>query len=100
MSADNPISPKAIASTTGAGLGAAMSTLLLWILGVTLYGESASAANVSNAMTAVPSPIATFVVLLIPAGLAALLAYNVGDPHRVTTEELHTLRSRQGAGDG
>ncbi len=95
MSAENPISPKAIASTTGAGIGAATSTLVLWILGVTVWGESAKAANVSDALTAVPGPIATFVVLLIPAGLAALLAYKVGDPHRVTTQELHTLRSHQ-----
>ncbi len=95
MSTENPISPKAIAATTGAGLGAAFGTLITWLLGVTVWGASAEADRVADAMAAVPSPITALIVLLIPAGLAAVLGWHAVDPNRVTTHELRTLRNTQ-----
>lgn len=92
MSAENPVSPKAIASTAGAGIGAAASTLITWLLGVTLWGASSSAADASDAVTAVPAPVSSVIVLVIPAALAAIAGWKVNDPHRVTTSQLVKLR--------
>jgi hypothetical protein len=95
MSAENPISPKAIASTTGAGLGAAVSTLIIWVLGVVGWHGSAAASKVAETIAAVPGPVSAVVGLLIPAGLAAILGWRVVDPNRVTAEELQILRNAQ-----
>jgi hypothetical protein len=96
MSAENPISPKAIASTTGAGLGAAIATLITWILGVLVWNESSGASNVSDALAAVPSPVSAVVLLVIPAALAAISGWSVVDPNRVTTTDLQTLEKVKG----
>ena len=98
MSAENPVSPKAIASTTGAGLGAAVGTLVTWILGVTAWNEPSAASNASDAIAAVPSPVSAVIVLVIPAALAAVLGWSVVDPNRVTTTQLKTLRKVEESG--
>jgi hypothetical protein len=95
MSAENPISPKAIASTTGSGLGAVVGGLVTWILGVVVWGESAAAANVTDAIAAVPGPVSAAIVLVIPVGLAGIFGWRVADPNRVTTQELQILRNVQ-----
>jgi hypothetical protein len=93
MSTDNPVSPKTIAATTGAGLGAALSTLVTWVLGVTFWDASTDAAKATDAVAAVPAPVSAVIVLLIPAALAAFSGWRITDPNRVSTEDLHKLRS-------
>lgn len=92
MTTENPVSPKAIASTAAAGVGTAVSTLTIWVLGVTAWGASSSAAEAQQAIAAVPGPVSAVIVLVIPAALAALAGYRVNDPHRVTTSQLARLR--------
>ncbi|MET0930609.1 MAG: hypothetical protein ABWX74_13900 [Aeromicrobium sp.] len=95
MSAQNPISPKAVASTGGAGLGAAIATLVTWILGVTLWDASSAAGNVAEAMASVPTPVSGVIILVIPAAVAAISGWLTTDPHRVTTDQLQILREAE-----
>lgn len=93
MSAENPVSPKAIASTAGAGVGTAVSTFVTWILGVTVWGASSSAPAAVDAVAAVPGPVAGMIMLVIPAALAAIAGWKVNDPHRVTSSQLKKLET-------
>lgn len=93
MSAENPVSPKAIASTSGAGIGAALATLLNWSLGVTVWGASGDAAGVTGAIAAVPTPVSAVVAIIIPAAVAAISGWRVSDPHRVTSTELKMVQA-------
>ncbi|MEZ0577209.1 hypothetical protein [Nocardioides sp. MH1] len=97
MSVQNPVSPKAIASTAGAGLGAALTTLLTWVLGVVFWDADSSADKAGDAIAAVPTPVSGIVILVIPVALAAVAGWKVTDPHRVTTDELHQLRASNAA---
>jgi uncharacterized membrane protein len=92
LSAEKPISPKAVASTGGAGLGAVLATFVTWLLGVAVWNASSAAAKADDAVAAVPTPIAAVIALVIPAALAAILSWSVTDPLRVTTQQLRTLR--------
>jgi hypothetical protein len=93
MSASNPTSPKVIASAAGAGVGATVSTLIVWLLGVVVWKQPMTAAAVNDAVTAVPSPVAGLILLLLTAASAAVPGYRVTDPLRVTTEELQALEA-------
>lgn len=95
MSTENPISPKAVASTGGAGLGAAVGTLVTWVLGVTVWDASSAAGRANDAIAAVPTPVSAVILLVIPAALAAVLGWSITDPHRVTTQQLQTLRDAE-----
>lgn len=78
----NPISPKVIAASVGAGTGSVVATLVLWIIGVVFYGVPATAERVSDAMAVVPSPIAGFLALLLTAAGAGGAGYRIADPQR------------------
>lgn len=93
MSTQNPVSPKAIASTAGAGIGAAVTTLMTWIFGVVFWNADSSAAKAAAAIATVPAPISGVVMLVIPAALAAVAGWKVTDLHRVTANELNQLRT-------
>ena len=93
MSAENPVSPKVVAATAGAGAGATLSTLLIWILGVTFWKQPATAAAVSDAIAAVPSPVSGLLLLLVTSSSAAVPAFKAADPLRVTPLEREQLRT-------
>jgi hypothetical protein len=99
MSKENPISPKAVASTGGAGLGAAIGTLITWILGVTFWDASSAAQHANDAINAVPTPVSAVIVLVVPAAVAAISGWSITDPHRVTTHQLKTLEDAENAKD-
>lgn len=92
MSNDNPVSPKVIASAAGAGAGATVSSLLVWLLGVTVWAAPATAQSVDQATAAVPAPVAAFVTLVVTVVGSAAFGWRVNDPNRVTTSELMVLR--------
>lgn len=95
MSKENPISPKAVAATGGAGLGAAVATLVTWMLGVTVWNAPSAAGSANDAIAAVPTPISAVIVLIVPAALAAIFGWSFADPHRVTSAQLRTLRDAE-----
>lgn len=78
----NPISPKVIAASVGAGTGSVIATLVLWIIGVVFYDVPATAERVSDAMSVVPSPIAGIIALLLTIAGAGGAGYQIADPQR------------------
>ncbi|MFT4226701.1 hypothetical protein [Micropruina sp.] len=95
MSAENPVSPKVLASAAGAGAGASVSTLLIWVLGVTVWGQAPSASDVDQALAAVPAPVSSVIVLLVTVLASAASGWRVTDPHRITTTELMALERQR-----
>jgi hypothetical protein len=94
MNSDNPLSPKVVASAAGAGLGTAISSLIVWLLGVLVWGQPGTAAAVNDAMAAVPTPVSGLVFLLVTAVSAAGPGYRVSDPSRATSSaELDALKA-------
>lgn len=96
MATENPVSPKVIAASAGAGAGGVISTFVLWLLGVTYWHEPNGADNVAKALAAVPSPVAAIITLVIGALVAAVAGWTVTDPNRVTTSDLAQLKKLKG----
>lgn len=66
MSASKPpVEGKVWAATAGGTTGLIISTFLLWVLGVTLWGVSADALSATEAVAAVPAPVIGLLGLLI-----------------------------------
>lgn len=95
MSAQNPVSPKVIAATAGAGVGATLSTLVIWVVGVVFWKQPATAAAVSDAIAAVPSPLSGLILLAVTGTSAGVPGFKVTDPLRVTPAERDQVRSTQ-----
>lgn len=83
MSMSTPISPKVIAAGAGAGGGAIVSSLILWIIGVTAYHVGADSNSVGDAIAAVPTPISAALGLILVVVGAVLPGYQTTDPARV-----------------
>lgn len=92
MSAENPVSPKAIAATGGAGAGAVVATFITWLVGISVWNAPSSSDKVADALAAVPYPASALIALVISAVGAAVSGWKVNDPHRITTSELATLQ--------
>ncbi len=99
MSVQNPVSPKVVAATAGAGIGAAVTTMTLWVLGVVAWDSPSSAAAAADAVAAVPAPVSGVIALVIPTVLAAAASYRTPDRHRVTTDELLQLETMRSTGE-
>lgn len=84
MSSTNPVSPKLYAAAVGAGAGAIISQLLVWLIGGAI-SHRWDADGVDNAIAAVPSPLYAFVLLLVTIAGAAIGAYIKEDPERLPT---------------
>lgn len=69
------IETKVIAAAAGSGLGAAISSFLLWVLGVAVFGASSSADQVTKALAAVPEPVGGLLAILITIGSGFLGGY-------------------------
>lgn len=82
MNTSNPVSPKIVAAAAGAGAGAVVSQLAVWLIGAALFGGGWSADQVDNAIAAVPTPVYAFVVLVVTVIGAAVPGYRVTDPLR------------------
>jgi hypothetical protein len=59
------IETKVWAAVAGSGVGASVSAFLLWILGVTVWGQSNAADKAVNAITAVPAPVAGLLTVAV-----------------------------------
>jgi hypothetical protein len=55
-------------SANGGTAGAALSTFILWILGVTVWGAESDADSALDAVTSVPGPVAGVVLLGLTYG--------------------------------
>jgi len=76
------IETKVIAATAGSGFGAAISSFLLWELGVNFWGASNIADAAGTAIAAVPAPVSVVVALLVSAGCTVLAGWVAPHTHR------------------
>ncbi len=73
---------KVAASAAAGGVGGALASFLLWVLGVTVWGAPSAAGSADVATAAVPAPVAGLLLTLLPAGLALLGGYLAPHTHR------------------
>jgi hypothetical protein len=92
------VSPKIVAAAAGAGAGAVVSTLILWIIGVTAYGVPGDAISVSDAVAAVPSPITAAIGLTLTILGAAIPGYQTTDPLRTPSLNPDVVAYQTGSG--
>lgn len=71
-----------------------MSSLIVWLLGIGIWGAPATASAVDQAAAAVPAPVSAIVVLAVTVATSAVFGWRVSDPHRVSTSELMVLQSK------
>jgi hypothetical protein len=74
-----PIETKVIAAAGGAGLGGAVGTFALWLLGVLFWGSPASADKATVAVASVPEPVGALIVIVVSLVGAAFAGYRA--PH-------------------
>ena len=70
-----PVEAKVYAALAGGGIGGALGSFLLWLLGVSVWHVSSSAPQSAAANAAVPPPVADLLLILLPGGLAWLAGY-------------------------
>lgn len=87
-----PIETKVIVGAAGAGAGAAVSAFLLWLLGCVFWGQSWDAASATDAVAAVPEPVAGVLALLVTA--AGSFAAGYAAPHTIRPTEVRALVDR------
>lgn len=66
---------KVVAATAGAGVGSVLANLALWALGVAAWGAGGDAQGATEAVAAVPWPVAATVLTIVPAGFAFVSGY-------------------------
>lgn len=98
-----PVHKRVWAGTIGAGTGATISTLILWLLGVIVWDQPATAAGAEDAITAVPAPVAAAVLLAVTVGLTFLAGWlpadDTTDPAAETAAELTPAAALEYADD-
>jgi hypothetical protein len=69
------VETKVLAGAAGAGIGGALGNFLLWLLGITVWHTSATAAASSSAVAAVPPAVSALLAAVLPVTLAAVGGY-------------------------
>jgi hypothetical protein len=85
MGAAAPIESKVYGATIGAAAGTAVSSLVLWLVGVLIFEGPHDAAHNAQAIAAVPEAVATFLRLIAAGGTAfagGYLARHTSRPDR------------------
>jgi hypothetical protein len=98
MSAANPVSPKLWTAAVGAGAGATVSTLLIWLIGAGVFNAGWTSERVNDAIAAVPFPLAGFILLLVTLAGTMLGAYLKADPLRLPTLRPDLARTHMAVG--
>ena len=80
------ISPKVLAATGGAGLGAVVSPFVIWLVGVLVFGVPGDAIHQAEAMAAVPSVVNSLIIALLAVVGAFVPGWAVTDPARSDDE--------------
>lgn len=82
------IETKVVAAAAGGGVGGALGPFILWLLGVLVWHVSDAADSASQAMAAVPTPIAALILAGLPAGLAWAAGYRAPHTARIVEADL------------
>lgn len=87
-----PIEGKVWSSTLGSGVGLALTSLVLWILGVTVWRMPIDAGSEIEAIASVPKAVAAPVGIFFTVGLTLLSGYLAKHtPRPEVTEALDNL---------
>lgn len=70
-----PIESKVWSQLAGTGTGGVLSTLILWIIGVTAYNVPNTTEDAINAISAVPFPISGSITAVLALGLGLVSGY-------------------------
>lgn len=96
MSPKAPVEGKVWSSTIGSGIGVTLSTLVLWMLGVTIWDVPIDAESAAGAILAVPDPIAAPISLFVTIGAAFLAGFlTKHTPRPEVTEALDKLKDEE-----
>jgi hypothetical protein len=91
-----PIESKVYGGTIGTGAGAVISAFVVWLLGVTVWGAPPDSPGATEALAAVPSPVAAIVGLLITVGGSFVGGYLARHtPRPETTEALDRIEEAE-----
>lgn len=85
------VSPKVVAGTAGAGAGAILTAVVVWVVGAAWSGRW-DAAGVEVAVDAVPAPLAALLALIIAVALTLIPAWWIRDHVREVGAETITKR--------
>jgi hypothetical protein len=96
MSSNKIIETKVYAAAGGGGLAAAVGEFLLWLLGVLLWHVPADAKHAGDAHAAVPSPVATLLLVLLAVVGAAYGGYKAPHTARPDLNPAATVTSTTG----
>lgn len=69
------VEAKAIAAPVGGSLGGALTSFILWLLGVLVWHVPSASSSAGDAIAAVPWPVTALLVIIIPGGLAYVAAW-------------------------
>lgn len=96
---------KAVAAPIGGGIGGALTTLGLYLLGVFAFGADATANSGADAVAAVPLTVSGPALVIIPAAFAYYAAYRAPHTSRTVVElppvsgPTASLHAEAGSGD-
>jgi ABC-type multidrug transport system fused ATPase/permease subunit len=76
------VESKVIAGAAGGGIGGALATFTLWLLGVFVWGASSAADQAEKAVAAVPTPVAGLVLIVLSSVVAFAAGYVAPHTHR------------------
>lgn len=76
------VSPKVVAAGAGAGAGSILSSFVVWLVGVLVFGGSPAASAVEATTAAVPLPVVALVGLVLTLAGALIPGYTITDPAR------------------
>jgi hypothetical protein len=82
------IESKVIAATAGSGAGAAVSAFVLWLLGITVWHVPNTADSAGSAISAVPTPVAGLIAIVLAVAGAFLAGYAAPHTDRPTSRVL------------
>lgn len=80
------VESKVYAAAVGTGAGAVVAAFVTWLLGVFVFGASASAQTASDAIAAVPGPVVGIVGLVITVGGSLVGGYSADHTARPDLE--------------
>lgn len=80
------IETKVVVGAAAGGIGGALGSFLLWLLGVTIWHAPAAAGSADAATAAVPAPVAGLLLTVLPAVLALIGGWLAPHTHRPDLE--------------
>jgi hypothetical protein len=76
------VETKVVAGSLGSGLGGALASFIIWLLGAFVWDVGTSGADAARAAEAVPAPVTALILVIVPATVTAIAAWRAPHTHR------------------